>query len=110
MLPSTAQRFPFPQHQKPVVSVLLLPPPAPTTTTTVPVLRLPENFQPTPDSWSVTKRYTGRTLDRLVGYCWWLLTVLGAGSVLLGVGNLFFSIGVWRWWWRARPPPEAPLA
>ena len=87
--------------QKPVVSVLLLPPPA-RATTSVPTIRLPEGYKPTPDPWSTVKRYTGRTLDRLIGYTWWLLTMLGAGSAIFGLGNLFLSLGMWRWW-SARP-------
>lgn len=77
--------------------MLLLPLPA-HTTTTVPTLRLPEGYHPTPDPWSTLKRYTGRTLDRLIGYTWWLLTLLGAGSAVLGLGNLVLSLGAWRWW------------
>ncbi|KAI0664634.1 Endonuclease/exonuclease/phosphatase [Cubamyces menziesii] len=103
---------------KPIVSLLLLPPPSPSpppissiaSSTTppspspspsIPLLRLPSDFHPTPDPWARAKRYTGRTLDRLVGYCWWLLTMLGAGSALVGLGQLVLSLGVWRWW-RAR--------
>ncbi|TFK86038.1 skeletal muscle/kidney enriched inositol 5-phosphatase [Polyporus arcularius HHB13444] len=82
---------------KPVVSVLLLPSPA-HNTASVPVLRLPEGYHPIPDPWTNVKKYTGRTLDRLVGYTWWLLTLLGAGSAIFGIGNLFLSIGAYRWW------------
>ncbi|KAI0333492.1 DNase I-like protein [Cubamyces sp. BRFM 1775] len=102
---------------KPIVSLLLLPPPASPSTTsspdtpstnpsssspdTIPLLRLPASFHPTPDPWARAKRHTGRTLDRLVGYCWWLLTMLGAGSALVGLGQLVLGLGAWRWW-RAR--------
>ncbi|KAH9945900.1 Endonuclease/exonuclease/phosphatase [Epithele typhae] len=82
---------------KPVVSVLLLPPPVPTTNA-VPVIRLPAGYHLVPDRFALLKKYSGRVLDRVVGYTWWLLTVLGAGSALLGLGNLFFSLGLWRWW------------
>ncbi|OSD08609.1 DNase I-like protein [Trametes coccinea BRFM310] len=85
---------------KPVVALLHLPPPSPSPT--VPTLRLPEGFQPKPDPWATAKRYTGRAIDRLVGYCWWLLTMLGAGSALVGLGNLVVSLGFWRWWCRGR--------
>ncbi|KAI0748589.1 Endonuclease/exonuclease/phosphatase [Daedaleopsis nitida] len=83
------------------------PPPAPappsTPTATVPLLQLPDGYRPAPDPWTTAKRYTGRTLDRVVGYAWWLLTLLGAGSALFGLGNVFLSLGLWRWWdWRAR--------
>ncbi|EJF66076.1 skeletal muscle/kidney enriched inositol 5-phosphatase [Dichomitus squalens LYAD-421 SS1] len=82
---------------KPIVAVLLLPPPAPTTTT-VPVIRLPEGYHPTPDPWANLKKYSGRVLDRIIGYTWWLLTLLGAGHLALGIANFILSIGVWRWW------------
>ena len=83
--------------KKPIVSVLLLPPPA-HTTTSVPVIRLPEGYRPTPDPWANVKKYTGRTLDRIIGYTWWLLTMLGAGSAIFGLGNVFLSLGAYRWW------------
>ncbi|KAH9857133.1 Endonuclease/exonuclease/phosphatase [Lenzites betulinus] len=91
---------------KPIVSLLLLPPPPPSAPT-VPVLRLPDGYNPVPDPWARTKRYTGRTFDRLIGYCWWLLAMLGAGSALFGVGNVLLSIGVWRWWRAATPSGAA---
>lgn len=74
----------------------------------MPVLSLPEGYHPTPDPWAHAKRYTGRTFDRLIGYCWWLLTMLGAGSALMGLGNLLVSLGFWRWW-RATQGPEQDL-
>ncbi|KAI0636729.1 Endonuclease/exonuclease/phosphatase [Trametes polyzona] len=86
---------------KPIVALLLLP--APTRASpSVPLLRPPEGYHPAPDPWARAKRYTGRTLDRIVGYCWWLLTMLGAGSALVGLGNLLVSLGAWRWWRAAR--------
>ncbi|KAA1471206.1 DNase I-like protein [Dentipellis sp. KUC8613] len=89
---------------KPIVSLLLLPPPAPTSPprSSIPTLRLPPTFQPTPDRLAVLKRYTGRTLDRLVGYVWWLLVVIGAGNAALGVGNFLLGLGAVSWW-RSRP-------
>lgn len=83
--------------QKPVVSLLLLPPPA-TTTTSVPAIHLPEGYRPTPDPWANMKKHIGRILDRVVGYTWWLLTLLGAGHLVFGVGNVLLSVGLWRWW------------
>ena len=83
--------------QKPIVSLLLLPPPAPTTTS-VPVIHLPEGYHPTPDPLATLKKLIGRTLDRIVGYTWWLLTLLGAGHLAFGVGNVLLSVGLWRWW------------
>ncbi|KAI0372908.1 DNase I-like protein [Pilatotrama ljubarskyi] len=92
---------------KPIVSLLLLPPPT-RANATVPVLRLPEGYRPKPDPWANAKKYTGRTLDRLIGYCWWLLTMLGAGSAVVGLGNLVVSLGFWRWW-QARSPEQELL-
>ncbi|OBZ69353.1 Inositol polyphosphate 5-phosphatase OCRL-1 [Grifola frondosa] len=83
---------------KPVVSLLRLPPPATSSSPTPPVLLLPPGYTPTPDPYANLKRYTGRTLDRIIGYCWWFLTLIGAGSAVLGIGNILVSIGVWRWW------------
>ena len=83
--------------QKPIVALLLLPPPA-STTSTVPVIRLPEGYRPTPDPWANLKKYSGRVLDRIIGYTWWLLTLLGAGHLALGIANLVLSFGVWRLW------------
>lgn len=94
--------------QKPVVSLLLLPPPV-KTTTTVPVLRLPEGYHPTPDPWTLLKKYSGRALGRVIGYTWWLLYLLGAGSALFGLGNLLLSLGAWRWWRAAQTGDQEVL-
>ncbi|KAJ7775091.1 inositol polyphosphate phosphatase [Mycena metata] len=85
---------------KPIVSLLLLPTPPSTTSpsSTPPVLRLPAHYTPTPDPHATRKRYTGRVLDRLVGRVWWLLTVLGAGSALVGMFNFVLGLGAWGWW------------
>ncbi|KAG0699660.1 inositol polyphosphate phosphatase [Suillus ampliporus] len=86
---------------KPVVCLLLLPPPTPTSfpeTCTPPMLRLPSAYMPTPDPYGTLKRYTGRTLDRIVGYIWWLLTLVGAGSAIVGIFNFFLGLAAWRWW------------
>ncbi|KAI0093845.1 skeletal muscle/kidney enriched inositol 5-phosphatase [Irpex rosettiformis] len=93
---------------KPIVAVLLLPPPAPSITpsgprTIPPLLQLPSNYAPHSDPYATLKRYTGRTLDRMIGYIWWLVTVLGAGSTLLGIGNFVLGLGMWGWW-RSKPP------
>ncbi|KIJ69041.1 hypothetical protein HYDPIDRAFT_164716 [Hydnomerulius pinastri MD-312] len=63
-----------------------------------PLLHLPPSFAPTPDPRTSLKKYTGRTLDRIIGYTWWLLTFAGAGSAVVGVFNFFFSYAAWRWW------------
>ncbi|TFL07423.1 skeletal muscle/kidney enriched inositol 5-phosphatase [Pterulicium gracile] len=52
----------------------------------------------TPDPYANLKRYSGRTLDRIIGYIWWLLSLIGAGSSIVGIFNCFVSIGAWRWW------------
>ncbi|KAI0699673.1 Endonuclease/exonuclease/phosphatase [Cytidiella melzeri] len=93
---------------KPIVTVLLLPKPSlpPSTLTTPrptpPLLQLPSQYNPRPDPHASLKRYTGKTLDRLVGYCWWLLTILGAGSPVFGLGNFALGLGFWGWW-RSKP-------
>ncbi|KAI0072773.1 skeletal muscle/kidney enriched inositol 5-phosphatase [Panus rudis PR-1116 ss-1] len=83
---------------KPVVSVLLLPPsPSRTTYSQPPTLRLPPHFKPQVDPLANVKRYTGRVLDRIIGYTWWLLTILGSGPGIVAM----LSIGVWGWFrWR----------
>lgn len=97
---------------KPVVSMLLLPSPSPASTTTSsgsprwetgqpPTLRLPATFAPTPDPLADIKRYTGRVLDRIVGYAWSLLVLIGVGSTVVGVFNCFFGYAAWSWWKKA---------
>ncbi|PSR83097.1 hypothetical protein PHLCEN_2v5901 [Hermanssonia centrifuga] len=94
---------------KPVVSVLLLPPPLPNTSSTPHVLKLPTTYTPHPDPYTPLKKYTGRVLDRSIGYCWWLLTVFGAGSAVFGIGNFILSLGMWGWW-KTRPSGTSPTA
>ncbi|KAF9527013.1 skeletal muscle/kidney enriched inositol 5-phosphatase [Crepidotus variabilis] len=87
---------------KPVVGLLHLPPRVPQSTTNEssypPMLSLPATYKATPDPLANMKRYTGRTLDRMVGIVWWLLTLLGAGSGMIGVFNFVVGIGAWTWW------------
>ncbi|KAK7693783.1 hypothetical protein QCA50_003355 [Cerrena zonata] len=78
---------------KPIVSVLLLPPPLPNTDQIIPLLRLPPTYSPRPDSYANLKKYTGRTLDRIIGYTWWLFTLISSGPGLLGM----LSIGLFSW-------------
>ena len=94
--------------QKPVVSVLLLPQSLPNAGPTPPMLKLPISYRPQPDPYATLKRYIGRSFDRLIGYCWWLLTVLGAGSAIFGAGNFVLGLGFWSWW--RRQPPGSPRA
>ncbi|OCH93391.1 skeletal muscle/kidney enriched inositol 5-phosphatase [Obba rivulosa] len=81
---------------KPIVSLLLLPPPQPSTTP-IPLLRLPPHYVPVPDRLATVKKYIGRTLDRLIGYIWWIFTLVGAGSAILGIGNFIVGLGIWSW-------------
>ncbi|KAJ6502376.1 skeletal muscle/kidney enriched inositol 5-phosphatase [Mycena sanguinolenta] len=93
---------------KPIVSLLLLPFPSPSpslsdsqpTPPTPPTLRLPARYTPAPDPHATLKRYTGRVLDRVIGRVWWLLTLLGAGSALVGMFNFVLGLGAWGWWSR----------
>ncbi|KAH7912215.1 Endonuclease/exonuclease/phosphatase [Hygrophoropsis aurantiaca] len=90
---------------KPVLCLLALPPPS-TSSTTSPLLRLPTSFNPTPDPYAVLKRYAGRTLDRIIGYTWWILTLVGAGSAAVGIFNFLLSFAAWRWW--GKSPAASP--
>ncbi|KAJ7444924.1 inositol polyphosphate phosphatase [Mycena latifolia] len=83
---------------KPIVSLLLLPAPSAPPSAAPPVLRLPAHYTPTPDPHATRKRYTGRVLDRAIGRVWWFLTLLGAGSALVGIFNFVLGLGAWGWW------------
>ncbi|KIK49244.1 hypothetical protein CY34DRAFT_797194 [Suillus luteus UH-Slu-Lm8-n1] len=86
---------------KPVVCLLQLPPPITSSsseTCAPPMLQLPSSYTPTPDPRATLKRYTGRTLDRIIGSIWWLLAVVGAGSAIVGIFNFFLGLAAWRWW------------
>jgi len=87
---------------KPVVALLLLPPRPSDAPSSIPTLRLPPTFKPEPDPYASVKRYTGRVFDRVIGIIWWLFTLLGAGSVVVGTFNLLVGLGAWTWW-RVRP-------
>ncbi|KAF7294736.1 Beta-glucan synthesis-associated protein SKN1 [Mycena indigotica] len=84
---------------KPIVAMLLLPESdAGNTSDSPPLLRLPADYVPTPDPHATLKRYIGRVLDRLVGRLWWLLTLLGAGSTVMGLFNFVLGVSAWGWW------------
>ncbi|KAI6045700.1 inositol polyphosphate phosphatase [Pisolithus marmoratus] len=94
---------------KPVVSMLLLPSPASATPDDSessgiemgpPTLQLPSTYIPTPDPLAILKRYIGRIVDRIIGYIWTLLTLIGAGSAVVGVFNFFCGYAAWQWWWK----------
>ncbi|KDQ61040.1 hypothetical protein JAAARDRAFT_124747 [Jaapia argillacea MUCL 33604] len=89
---------------KPIISLLSLPPPLSTSPTpsTPPTLRLPSGYAPTPDPRANFKRYTGRVIDRIIGYIWWIICIIGLGSATLGLVNIFIGLGVYTWW-RTRP-------
>ncbi|KAI0318959.1 Endonuclease/exonuclease/phosphatase [Amylostereum chailletii] len=92
---------------KPIVSLLLVPTQSSSSDNgAIPVLRLPSTYLPTPDPLAAVKRYTGRSLDRIVGIVWWLLSVLGAGNAAIGVGNFLLGVGAWVWWPRKSPSTD----
>lgn len=62
------------------------------------MIRLPKDYSPAPDPLANLKRYTGRSFDRIIGVCWWLLVLLGAGSGAVGIFNFFLGLGAWTWW------------
>ncbi|KAF8921093.1 Endonuclease/exonuclease/phosphatase [Mucidula mucida] len=82
---------------KPVVSVLTLPR-TPSSSSSIPVLQLPFDYKPVADSWANYKRYSGRVVDRVVGVIWWVLSLIGAGSVVVGIFNFFLGLGALNWW------------
>ena len=86
--------------QKPIVALLLLPPGpvAPPWSDSIPLLSLPPGFTPRPDPFTGIKKYTGRVLDRIIGFVWWLLVVVGVGHAAVGVGNFVLGFGAWTWW------------
>ncbi|KAF8275049.1 inositol polyphosphate phosphatase [Lactarius quietus] len=85
---------------KPIVALLLLPsvPAVPLSGDYVPLLSLPLGFTPKPDPFAGIKKYTGRVIDRIVGFVWWLLVIFGVGHVLVGIGNVTVSFGIYIWW------------
>ncbi|GLB34842.1 putative inositol polyphosphate phosphatase, catalytic domain homologues [Lyophyllum shimeji] len=99
---------------KPIVCILLLPPPTRPTPAPLgipprpPMLRLPSNYSPVPDPHAKLKRYLGRTLDRVVGICWYVLVLLGAGSGAVGLFNCIVGLSVWTWW-RSRDTGRPPI-
>ena len=97
--------FPLPSEndrvaQKPIVALLLLPPRpvVPSSGDQVPLLSLPLGFTPKPDPFAGMKKYTGRVLDRIIGFVWWLLVIVGVGHAAVGIGNFILGFGAWTWW------------
>ncbi|KAJ4487749.1 inositol polyphosphate phosphatase [Lentinula aciculospora] len=89
---------------KPIVSLFLLPLPPSESLGTIPTIALPDFYTPKPDSLATLKRYTGHTLDRIVGVCWWLLTLFGAGSAVVGIFNFIVGATAYKWWKTSRSP------
>jgi hypothetical protein len=86
--------------QKPIVALLLTP--APLQSASSRRLRLPPDCTPTRSQYATLQRCIGRTLDRIVGYVWWLVHILGAGNAVLGIFNFFLGLSAWRWCVRNR--------
>ncbi|THU82266.1 DNase I-like protein [Dendrothele bispora CBS 962.96] len=90
---------------KPIVALLLVPRQKNASTSdSVPVLKLPAHYTPKPDPLANLKRYTGRSLDRTIGIIWWLLTMIGAGSAVVGLFNFIVGLGAWNWWRATHSP------
>ncbi|KAG6907423.1 hypothetical protein DXG01_008995 [Tephrocybe rancida] len=96
---------------KPIVCMLLLPPTAPADApadvqvSKPPMLRLPSTYTPVADPRANLKRYVGRSFDRIIGICWYILVLLGAGSGVVGVFNFIIGVGAWTWWKSKDNPP-----
>jgi len=82
---------------KPIVTLLLMPLRPVFKSDSIPRIQLPGSYRPVPDSNATLKRYFGRSIDRIVGLIWWMLTLLGAGSGLVGVFNFIVGLGAWTW-------------
>lgn len=94
-------QYPYPDDndfQKPIISLLLVPEAPRSSSIAHRLIAIPSGCQHQVNRFSTFKRWSGRTLDRVIGICWWLLTLLGIGSTTIGVVNLALGIGVWRWW------------
>ncbi|KAG5724000.1 Synaptojanin-2 [Termitomyces sp. T112] len=87
---------------KPIVCMLLLPAstgtPSEARVSRPPMLRLPSTYTPAPDPRANFKRYVGRSFDRVIGICWYILVLLGAGSGVVGIFNFIVGVGAWTWW------------
>ncbi|KAI0256666.1 inositol polyphosphate phosphatase [Lactifluus subvellereus] len=85
---------------KPIVALLLLPstPSASPSDNAIPLLSLPPDFTPRPDPLALIKKYIGRVLDRIVGFVWWSLILIGAGYTVVGICNFILGFGAWTWW------------
>ncbi|KAI0281361.1 inositol polyphosphate phosphatase [Russula aff. rugulosa BPL654] len=84
---------------KPIVSLLLLPSPtrAHTPDNAIPLLSVPHYFTPKPAAFVSLKRCVGRTLDRIIGFAWSALVLIGAGYTVVGICNFVLGLGAWTW-------------
>jgi len=78
-------------------------PPSTTKHIYIPKIQLPVSYCPRPDPDAVFKKYFGRCLDRVIGFIWWMLTLLGAGSGVVGVFNFIIGLGAWTWFKNQSP-------
>ena len=85
--------------KKPIVSLLLLPSPtrAHTPDNAIPLLSVPHYFTPKPAAFVSLKRSVGRTLDRIIGFAWSALVLIGAGYTVVGICNFVLGLGAWTW-------------
>ena len=99
--------------QKPIVALLLVPSNIDQTTqtphsATLPKLQVTDPALLTPDSYWILKRYTGRILDRIVGYTWSFFWFLGLGNAVLGIVNFILGLAAWRWLGVTNTAPASP--
>lgn len=85
--------------------MLLLPPSPSTSHQTSPLLKLPPSYTPKRVPYANLKRYTGRILDRTIGFIWWFFVLIGAGNAAVGIGNCVLGLGAWTWWRGKAPSP-----
>lgn len=89
-----------------MVSLLLLPPPLSASVPSeergdeIPILKLSADFKPVPVPYVSLKSAIGGILDRILGYVLLMLTLFGAGSAMVGVGNFVLGMGVLTLWKR----------
>jgi len=76
------------------VALLLLPSPTSATQPedSIPLLTLPHDFDPTPDPFAWLKKCIGRTLDRIIGFIWLALVIIGAGHAVVGICNFILGL------------------
>jgi hypothetical protein len=97
--------------QKPIVALLLLPNPICASreppVDAIPLLLLPNYFNPEPVPFVSLRKYIGRMLDRIIGFVWSALVFIGAGYTVVGICNFVLGLGAWTWW-RSNPGNGSP--